>query len=89
MDITVNYTVTISDDVTVQNALKALLDERIDPDNAGSNYLERFKAALKEYGTKGLKGMLDGKRIVTVIQTMRDSQEAIRNDSAIGTGVDN
>ena len=59
MQITVNYNVTISDDETIQDVLKELLDVQIDPDNAGGDYINRFKATMEKFGTFGLKNRLN------------------------------
>ena len=88
MDIVVNYTVPISDDVAVQDALKALLDERIDPDNAGGQYAARFKMALKKFGTQGLKNRLENFRTNALLTASRADQQVVRDEVTVGDGVD-
>ena len=58
MQITVNYNVDISDDEAIQDVLKELLDTQIDPENAGADYINRFRATMEKFGAIGLKNRL-------------------------------
>jgi len=85
---TINYTVTVDDDPTIQQAFKDLLDQQLDVAGAGGQYLARGKKAFTEYGTIGMKQKLRGFRGNEAVTTMRATQDAINSATDVGDGVD-
>lgn len=85
----VNYTVTVDDAPEIVQALKDLLDNQLDPDNAGGNYAARGKEQFKLWGTRGMRQKLRAYRSNEAVTTMRSTQDAINADTDVGDGVDN
>jgi len=85
---TINYTVSVDDDATIQQAFQDLLDQQLDVAGAGGQYIARGKKAFKEYGTIGMRQKLRAFRGNEAVTTMRATQDAINSATDVGDGVD-